>query len=138
MADKECMQELVTLFLQINPDPSDEQFHALACAIGTDPETLESIAYEMLADSNVVQEDAEIDETELLADSQDILEDDISPDVMPLNDVATNDGDSTLDDSGMQEELSDDGVDVHDVGVGITSTDGEEVLQDDGVSPAEV
>lgn len=143
MVDKECMQELVTLFLKINPDPSDEQFHALACAVGVDHETLEACAYEMLGESDVVVDaqeidameiDAmEIDASELLADSQDILEDDISPDVMPLNDVATNDGDNTLDDSGMQEESNDDGADVHDVGVGMTSTDGDDVLQDDGV-----
>ncbi len=129
MVDKECLQELVTLFLKINPEPSDEQFHAMACAVGVDHETLEACAYEMLGD--IVDE---IDASELLADSHDILEGDISPDVMPLKDVATNDGDNTIDDSGMQEELNDDGTDVHDVGVGMTSTDGDDVLHDDGVS----
>jgi hypothetical protein len=49
--NEELLQEMICLFLKINCTPSDEQFHALACALGVDHETLESISYAMLAES---------------------------------------------------------------------------------------
>jgi hypothetical protein len=54
---EEALQELIALFLKINPQPSDQQFHALAEAIGVDKETLESLAYGMLADAEDLLED---------------------------------------------------------------------------------
>lgn len=54
---EEALQELIALFLKINPQPSDQQFHALAEAIGVDKETLESQAYGMLADAEDLLED---------------------------------------------------------------------------------
>lgn len=42
---EEALQELIALFLKINPQPSDQQFHALAEAVGVDKETLESQAF---------------------------------------------------------------------------------------------
>lgn len=45
------LPELIKLFLEINPTPSDEQFHNLAFSVGTDPETLESYAYQMLSEA---------------------------------------------------------------------------------------
>lgn len=53
----EQLQELISLFLKINPEPSDQQFHALAEACGVDKETLESISYEMLGEAEDMLED---------------------------------------------------------------------------------
>lgn len=53
----EALQELIALFLKINPQPSDQQFHALAEAVGVDKETLESLSYGMLADAEDLLED---------------------------------------------------------------------------------
>lgn len=63
----EQLEQLITLFLEINRRPSDEQFHQLACACGVDPETLEAVAYKMLADLH----DQDDDETVLIADGHD-------------------------------------------------------------------
>jgi hypothetical protein len=57
--DQQALQELIALFLKINPEPSDQQFHALAEACGVDKETLESVSYGMLADDEDLLEDAE-------------------------------------------------------------------------------
>lgn len=57
--DTQALQELISLFLKINPEPSDQQFHALAEAVGIDKETLESVAYEMLGDAEELLEDGE-------------------------------------------------------------------------------
>lgn len=48
--DPEALGTLIEAFLAINPHPSDQQFHALAEAIGVDKEQLEAVAYEMLGD----------------------------------------------------------------------------------------
>lgn len=131
MEHEECLRQLITLFLELNCEPSDAQVHALAEALGEDKETLEAQIYEMLGEE-LSDEDAE-GEYEVHADSQDVLEGLISPDVLPLDDIALNDGDPTAEDTGFQQETTDDGADVHDMGVGMTSGDGEDVLQDDGV-----
>lgn len=56
MADdeKESMYSLVEAYLLIVPDPSDDQIHALATAVGMDHETFEQFLYEIL--SKVVEE----------------------------------------------------------------------------------
>lgn len=58
------LRQLLTLFLQINCEPSDDQFHALAHSLGVDKESLESIAYEMLGEE-VEHEQEEGDDTQL-------------------------------------------------------------------------
>jgi len=55
--DKQALQEMIALFLKINPEPSDQQFHSLAEACGVDKETLESISYEMLSDAEDLLDD---------------------------------------------------------------------------------
>jgi hypothetical protein len=55
--DQQALQELIALFLKINPQPSDQQFHALAEACGVDKETLESISYGMLSDAEDLLDD---------------------------------------------------------------------------------
>lgn len=58
------LARLIELFLQMNPEPSDQQFHALAEAVGVDKETLESVAYEMLGDE-IHHEQEEGDDAQL-------------------------------------------------------------------------
>ena len=41
-------EKLIEAFLEVNPDPSDDQFHALAHAVGIDKEELEAVSYKML------------------------------------------------------------------------------------------
>ncbi|QRE00263.1 hypothetical protein [Burkholderia phage BCSR5] len=48
--EQEKLEQLVQLFLQINPKPSDQQFHALAESLAVDKETLEAISYQMLGE----------------------------------------------------------------------------------------
>lgn len=59
--DQQALQEIITLFLKINPQPSDQQFHALAEACGCDKETLESISYGMLSEAEDLLEDPPVD-----------------------------------------------------------------------------
>lgn len=51
-------RKIIQCMLDINPSPSDRQFHCLADALGVDHEELESVAYQMLAEhersSNIV------------------------------------------------------------------------------------
>jgi len=62
--DESKLHELIVLFLQVNPEPSDDQFHALAHSLGVDKESLESISYEMLGDE-IHHEEDEGDDTQL-------------------------------------------------------------------------
>jgi hypothetical protein len=134
------LEALIKLFLIINPEPADAQVHALASAIAVDKETLESLVYSMLGEV-VNEEETLLDADEVsisgsvvCAADEDVLYDpNIDEDNIPLEDVALTDGDPTDDDLGMQQETSDDGPDVHDVGVGVTTPDSQDVLSDDGV-----
>lgn len=84
--DEGVFYQLLEAFLRLNESPSDEQIHALATALGTDPETLESKIYSMLAD---VLDDG---------DSDEIVEDDDS-------DLTVSFDDSDFDDSESPGEL---------------------------------
>ncbi len=122
------IRKLITLFLRLNPSPADAQVHALASALAMDKEELESIFYEMLGEAD----DVLVDASEVYADSQEVLDDSSAdPDQMTTDEVALNDGVPTNEDTGLQEETSDDGSDVQDVGVGLTTGDGH-ILTDDG------
>ncbi len=55
--DVQTMRQEIERFLATNPEPSDEQFHEFARSLGYDPETLESVAYEML--SNEIQHEGQ-------------------------------------------------------------------------------
>lgn len=148
--DQQALQELITLFLKLNPQPSDQQFHALAEACGIDHETLESISYSMLSEAEDILEDpisaslvhrinahARV-MAEEQSDDQMVLDDPLAdPDDMSLTDVALNDGDPTDDDLGSQEETEDDGFTDVDTGLGMVN-DVSDVLTDDGVPDVEL
>jgi len=142
MENEEQLQELIALFLKINPSPSDAQFHALASAIGIDHESLEAQAYAMLAESEEVLADAEVDADgigggqgdEGLSDAQRVLDGDYDPNVTQTDDLLLNDGAPASDVSTqrLQDTTLNDGVSVGDTGSGIAS---QEMLYSDGLSP---
>lgn len=118
------IKQFITLFLCLNSRPSDEQVHALASALGCDHASLEAVMYRMLA--------SQPDTTPVLADSQEVTEGLVDPDQTPINDLASNDGDTQDEDPGLQEVLTDDGTAVDDKGLGLSTTD-QDVLSDDGL-----
>jgi hypothetical protein len=143
--DEQLLQELICVFLKVNCDPSDDQFHALACAAGIDHETLESIAYKMLGEA----EHGEQDEVELLAettvetdgvgeeglsDAQDVLDGDYDPNVTKTDDLMLNDGLPAGEDSTalLQDTTLNDGVSSGDTGAGIAD---QSLLYSDGLAP---
>lgn len=117
------LTNMIQTFLEINNAPSDAQVHALAEALGVDKETLEAQIYEMLGE--VVTEDDHLLEA---ADESVLYDAELDPDNISIEDVSMSDGDPTDDDIGMQEELTDDGVDEEDEGLGLN----QDVLMDDG------
>lgn len=146
------LKQLITKFLELNPEPSDAQFHALAEACGVDKETLEAVAYKMLGrevndgESQDVESLVDVDEVEAslaISDEADLSQDqkvqdgDYDETNVPADDLLTNDGELALDDpdTGFQEETNDDGFDASDEGIGIQDQD---VLTDDGVPDTEL
>jgi hypothetical protein len=57
-ATKAQMYDLIETYLQIVPDPQDEQIHALAAALDMDHEIFEQLLYEIL--SKIVHEGEEL------------------------------------------------------------------------------
>ena len=120
----ETLKRLICMFLEINCEPSDDQFHALASAIGVDREYLESLVYEMLSDCDdsggEEEEDQELEEGDelLLADTKEeqVLEDHYDPATTSADDIALNDGEpeSMDEDPGLQDVAADDGLGVED------------------------
>ncbi|QBQ74470.1 hypothetical protein BcepSauron_090 [Burkholderia phage BcepSauron] len=109
MKNPQILEALIELFLQINPQPSDQQFHMLAESVGVDHETLEAISYRMLGQ----QESGQPLEQQAapLSKDQEVLVDDYdpgttSPDRVALNDSAPNMG---AGDARDQADLYDDG-----------------------------
>lgn len=58
------LEDFVLSYLNLVPNPTDEQFHLLADAAGLDPAVLEETVYALLAE-NVEQEDLDEEETEV-------------------------------------------------------------------------
>lgn len=125
------LRTLIEKFLELNPKPSDAQVHALADAVGVDHQTLEAKVYEMLGEvvTDDLEEVPEDDHLLEAADESVLYDVGIDPDNLSLEDISMTDGDPTGDDIGLQEELTDDGVDIEDEGLGIN----QDVLTNDGV-----
>jgi hypothetical protein len=140
--DEALLQELIALFLKVNPEPSDDQFHALACAVGIDKEELESISYSMLAESehgeevfaDAADEGGDAVGEEDLSDAQDVLDGDYDPNTTVTNDLMLNDGLPAGEDSTalLQDSTLNDGVSTGDTGAGIAD---QNVLYSDGLAP---
>lgn len=153
MKNEHMLKAILVLFLQINPKPADQQFHALAYSLGVDKETLESISYDMLASSDEVnqakatartlarvmasyeQDNAEDKAGADSSEAEDVLENEYDPYQTSPQDLALNDGApaGTSDQQGIQDSTLNDGVGSEDDGVDI---DGEkDMLVDDGYAP---
>jgi hypothetical protein len=134
--NEELLRELITLFLSINPDPSDAQFHALAGACGVDHSTLESISYQMLSEAEnggeVYANDAPGEDE--LSDAQDVLDGDYDPNTTKTDDLMLNDGLPAGEDSTalLQDTALNDGVSTGDTGAGIAD---QSLLYSDGLAP---
>lgn len=139
MEHEELMRELITLFLEINPEPSDQQFHALAMACGIDHESLESVAYAMLGEAEhgeVLADAEEVDAVgdEGLSDAQSVLDGEYDPNVTKTDDLMLNDGLPAGEDSTalLQDSTLNDGVSSGDVGSGLAD---QSILYSDGLAP---
>jgi hypothetical protein len=117
MADNQKVRELLVLFMQINPEPADEQVHALAHALGEDKETLESVIYEMFASTEEVQEaDAASTHSEEDLDNSDqpgdllIDSDEVDADAMAPGDVGLSEDQQVLDGDFEPEDVSPDAL----------------------------
>jgi hypothetical protein len=136
------LAEFLTGFLRINPEPTDEQFHALAYAVNVDKEELESIAYAMLADE-VEPVHAKRKATagnpapseRRLSEQQKVLDGDYDPNITSPDNLLLNDGapEGTSNIQETQDALYDDGVGADDTGVGINS-DKDQMISD-GLPP---
>lgn len=141
MKNVEQLQRIIELFLLINPQPSDQQFHEFAAGLGVDHEYLESISYAMLADSDEVETQAGVEfddggygETDL-SQEQEVLDGDYDPNTTTTDDLLLNDGSSDGEDAirENQDSTYDDGVGPDDIGVDIEGD--KTALIDDGVAP---
>ena len=141
MENEQLMRELITLFLQINPEPSDQQFHALAMACGVDHATLEAVSYAMLSEETqgevYASGDDEGDDApgeEDLSDAQDVLDGDYDPNVTKTDDLMLNDGLPAGEDSTalLQDSTLNDGVSSGDTGAGLAD---QSLLYSDGLAP---
>lgn len=125
MENEQQLQQLITLFLEINPDPSDQQFHMLAESIGVDHEALEAVSYSMLAKDGPQQSVMSGNESpseENLSESQQVLDGDYDPNVTTPDDLLLNDGapEGTSNIQESQDALYDDGAPADDIGLGVS------------------
>jgi len=140
--NEELLRELIALFLKVNPDPSDDQFHALAGAIGIDHEALEAVSYKMLgeAEGGEVYADAEVESEgsgvgeEGTSDAQDVLDGEYDPNTTKTDDLMLNDGLPAGEDSTalLQDTALNDGVSTGDTGAGLAD---QSLLYSDGLAP---
>lgn len=85
---------LIRVFLKLNPNPTDKQYHALAYAVNIDQETLEACAYEMLSDElndDTIHVLADVDVNDLTM-VQKVLTDNVPEDFPPYYDSSATDG----------------------------------------------
>lgn len=145
MDQEQLLKTVIDAFLKANPDPSDDQFHALAAALGVDHEYLESISYAMLAeaDSTAVGQPriaaVDVDTGGAgdigLSKEQEVMNGDYdplttSPDDLMLND-GTPEGTSTTQEN--KDATYDDGAGHDDMGVDVAGD--QDALLDDGFAP---
>jgi hypothetical protein len=133
------LQQLIAAFLKVNPNPTDQQFHALAMAANIDHETLEAISYSMLAeDQGSEPEQQQVSagnpapSEDQLSEQQQVLDGDYDPNTTSPNDLLLNDGGT--DSSSLQlnqDSTYDDGVGPDDVGVDING-DKDAMISDGG------
>lgn len=67
------LESFLELYLQINPDPTDDEVHKLAASVRLSKEALEGVIYSMLAERVAAEENGEVPD---LDDEDDEFEDD--------------------------------------------------------------
>lgn len=124
--DPKLLAELIKLFLKINRSPSDEQFHNLAFSVGTDPATLESVAYDMLSQLETPQaqipaQASSTGDEESQSRDQKVLDGEISPNEMSTDELLYNDGapEGSTGMQGIKDALFNDGIAPEDSGIDI-------------------
>lgn len=135
----QVLAQFLTIYLRLNPRPTDQQFHSLAFAINVDKETLESVAYAMLGDEVEEAQSAlagnsvpsEIGRSE----QQKVLDGDYDPNSTSPDNLALNDGAPNMenDSRGIQDATLNDGVGPDDEGLGINGD--KDALISDGLPP---
>lgn len=144
------LQQLIAAFLKVNPNPTDQQFHALAMAANIDHETLEAISYSMLAedqhDEDHVPDPVPQPVTggnpappeSSLSEEQQVLDGDYDPNTTSPNDLLLNDGapEGTSNIQQNQDSTYDDGVGADDVGVDINAD--KDMMISDGAPPVQL
>jgi hypothetical protein len=135
----QVLAEFLTLYLRLNPRPTDQQFHSLAFSVNVDKEELESVAYAMLGD--------ELEETQNAfagnalpsekgeSEQQKVLEDKYDPNITSPDNLALNDSapDRESNSRGVQDATLNDGVAPDDEGLGINGD--KAALISDGLPP---
>lgn len=136
----QALSQFLTIFLRLNPRPTDQQFHSLAFAINIDHETLESVAYAMLGDEvggetqNALAGNSAPSEGKM-SEQQKVLDGDYDPSITSPDNLALNDGAPNRESNsrGVQDATLDDGVAPDDEGLGINSD--KSALISDGLPP---
>jgi hypothetical protein len=143
--DNAALQELIALFLKINPNPTDDQFHALAASISLDHAVLESVAYQMLSEAEngnpsvaPVQASKDSPDESQLSEQQQVLDGDYDPNMTSPDDLMLNDGapEGTSNIQQTQDALYDDGVGPDDTGVDIFGA--KDAMISDGAPPVQL
>lgn len=154
--DKQALAQLLELYLQLNPTPSDAQFHQLAGSIGVDKEELEAVAYQMLGEEVQHEKgEGDIEQLENLevearrrkvkaagdlapSEAQDVLDGDYDPQTTTSDDLALNDGApaGTSSQQGNQDATLNDGVAESDSGIDLDS--GKDDTIADGIAPVQL
>lgn len=124
------LKDLIRIFLELNPKPSDQQVHQLAFSLGMDKESLESVFYDMLSDCQDNEDMSRIESSvkkrlRALSEDELVLEDEYDDASTPSEDIVLNDGEQTpTEDQSIQDTTNNDGT--------LVPVDDQQVLFDDG------
>jgi hypothetical protein len=139
LMNHQVLSEFLTIYLRLNPRPTDQQFHSLAFAINVDHEELESVAYAMLGDEvgetqNALAGNSAPSENKT-SEQQKVLDGDYDPSITSPDNLALNDGAPNRESNsrGVQDATLNDGVAPDDEGLGINSD--KSALISDGLPP---
>jgi hypothetical protein len=136
----QVLSEFLTIYLRLNPRPTDQQFHSLAFSVNVDHEELESVAYAMLGDEvggetqNALAGNSAPSEGKT-SEQQKVLDGDYDPSITSPDNLALNDGAPNRESNsrGVQDATLNDGVAPDDEGLGINSD--KSALISDGLPP---
>lgn len=138
----QVLAEFLTIYLRLNPRPTDQQFHSLAFSVNVDKEELESVAYAMLGDEVGETQSAfagnALPSEKGMSEQQKVLDGDYDPNITSPDNLLLNDGAPNRDSTsrGVQDATLNDGVGPDDEGIGINSD--KDSLISDGLPPVKL